>query len=174
MVIAVRLDLAVRLSLIDGDHMIVASLHFNPRHARHTSVNHEPENVLDTVERKNLALNTLPQILVIRRASFNCRAQLVDEFGICHCDLEVRALLISLEAKKVLSEDHLDRLDCGLMLSYLSLEEGLVTLQVGALEVDRGGDVDVVEEVRNMEHDRVARLSMSVLLFDPIRMYAYL
>lgn len=53
----------------------------------------------------------------------------------------------------------MDGVDCGLMLCQLCFQESFVALDILTLEVDRGGDVEVMKKVGDMEEDGMAGLS---------------
>lgn len=81
-------------------------------------------------------------------------------FWICNGDLEIRTLLIPLEAKEVLSHHHLYRMNGRLVhLPKLGLEKRFEAFAIRSLERDWSGHVEVVKEVCDVEKD-----GMSILL----------
>lgn len=89
---------------------------------------------------------------------FDSTSHLVDKLRVGDCDLEIWILYIAREAIQVLSHNHLNRVDRRLVLSNLRLEESFVFLAILRRKRIRSCNVEVVKEVGDMQHDRVARL----------------
>jgi hypothetical protein len=88
----------------------------------------------------------------------NCTSNLVDKLWIGDCDLEVWILHITRKPVQVLSHDHLNGVYSRLMLSNLRFEECFVLLAILGRKRVWSCNVEVMKEVGNMQHNRVARL----------------
>jgi hypothetical protein len=93
---------------------------------------------------------------------FDSTSHLVDKLRVGDCDLEIWILYIAREAIQVLSHNHLNRVDRRLVLSNLRLEESFVFLTILWRKRIWSCNVEVVKEVGNVKHNRVARLFQSV------------
>lgn len=113
------------------------------------------------VKRQNTTIHTLPHLLVVHVPALDRGPQLVDIFGIRDRDLQIRTLLIALEAEQVLPHRHLDRVYYRLVLRQLSFQVGFEAVDVCLYKVDWGRDIEVMEEVGDMEKYRVTGLSSS-------------
>jgi len=71
-------------------------------------IDHEAEDILDTVKGKDATIGTFPETFVVGTSTLDGRPKLVDEFGVGDGDFKKRALLIALEAVQVLAHNHLD------------------------------------------------------------------
>ena len=96
----------------------------------YSCVDHEPQNVLNTVECQDTPVHPLPHLLVIHAPMLDCSPQLVDILRVRDCNLQIRALLVALEAQQVLPCSYLDRMDGRLVLRQLSFQVGLEAIDV--------------------------------------------
>ena len=101
---------------------------------------------------------TLPHLLVVHVSALDRGPQFVNIFWIRDCDLQIRTLLIALEAEQVLPHRHLDGLYNRLVLRQLSFQVAFEAIDVGLYEVDWSCDIEVVKKVGDMEKYRVAGL----------------
>ena len=124
------------------------------------AIDHESEDILDAVERQNPPLARLPHSLPIRMTFLDCRTDHADELRIRNSYLQVWVLLVSLEPVQVFSHNHLYHVYCGLMLANLRIKEYFETFAIMGTEGDWGSDIEVMEKVGNMKHNRVAGLQM--------------
>lgn len=111
---------------------------------------------MNVVIRLDTALNAFPHAFPIGIAAFNRRPDLVDKFRVGHRDLEIGALGVALEAVDILSVCDCHGMDRRLVLRDLCFEICFIGVAILWLEVDRCCDIEVVLEVRHMQHDRVA------------------
>jgi hypothetical protein len=114
------------------------------------AINHEANDVLNVVIRLDTALNAFPHALPIGIATFDGRANLVDELRVGHCDLKIGALCVALEAVDVFSVCNCNGMNCRLVLRDLCFEVCFVGVTVLWLEVDWCCDIEVVLEVGHM------------------------
>ena len=127
-------------------------------YATNLAIDHEPENILNAVERQNASFASLPHALPVCMAILDRRTDLADELWVCHSDLQVRILLIPLKSVQILPHDHLYHMYCGLMLAYLRIEENLETFAVMRTERDWSSDIQVVKKVGDVKHHGMATL----------------
>lgn len=122
------------------------------------AIYHKPEDILNIVEGQDLAVRRLPKPLPVGVAGLYGGPNPVDELGIGDSDLQEGVLCVVLETEDILSHQHLDGVDDGLMLRDLALEVGPERHDVLWREPTGGGDVEIVLEVLDMEHHGVAIL----------------
>lgn len=115
---------------------------------------------MDAVKCQEAAIGTFPHPLPIGVFVLEFTSDLVYELRIRHCDLYVWILLISLESVQVLSHNQLDGMYRGLMLGNLSFEVGLESIAVMGREGYRGSNIQVMKEIRDVKHHRVASLNL--------------
>lgn len=154
-VVDCRLDLTIRLPFVVVEEAVLSSLRLNPRHTRNSSVDHESQEVLDIIKRKNSSILFAPQPLVVHvGASILERAAYSrNRFRVCDGDFQIPAFLVPLESINVLPQCYFDRLDGALVASESTFEKGSVRVAVLLREPARRGDVEVVLESRNMQQD---------------------
>ena len=102
-----RLNLSIGVLFSWMQQLVLSSRCFYPRHTRNLGINHKPQDVCDVVEGKDAVLAGGPKPLVVGVALLHHCSYAVDHFGVVHCDLEVGALLVALEAQDILSHAHL-------------------------------------------------------------------
>jgi hypothetical protein len=78
---------------------------------------------------------------------------------ICNDDLDVPPLLVPLEAVQILPHCNLNRRDDRSMLGESVFEKYFIAGAVLPSETDRGCDVEVMFEIRNMEEYRMSFLN---------------
>jgi hypothetical protein len=93
---------------------------------------------------------------------FDSTSHLINKLRVGDCDFEIWILHIAREAIQVLSHDHLNGVYRRLVLSNLRLEESFVFLTILWRKRIGSCNVEVVKEVGDMQHNRVARLLQSV------------
>lgn len=114
------------------------------------SVDHEAEDILDTVKSEDTTLGTFPETLVVGTPTLDGRPELVDKFGVGDGDFEKSGLLITLEAVQILAHDYLDRVDGRLVLGEVSLEVSFVGLAIARSEGGGRSYVEIVHEIGNV------------------------
>ena len=142
------------------EEAVFSGLRLNPRHTSNPSINHESQEILDVVKRKNPSILFAPEPLVIHvGASILERAAYPrNRFWVCDGDFQVPALLISLESINVLPQCYFNRLNGSLVASESTFEEGFVRVAIVLRETGGRGDVEVVLESRNMQQHRLSDL----------------
>jgi hypothetical protein len=110
-------------------------------------INHEAEDVLNTVKGEDTSISAFPETLVVGASTLDGCSELVDVLGVGDCDFEICDLLITLETVQVLAVDYLDRVDGRLVLGEVSLEVSFERLAIVPVEGCRGSYVEIVHEV---------------------------
>lgn len=163
-VVYLRFDLAIRMLVSWMQKLVLPSRCFHPGHACYLRVNHESQNVGDVVEGKNAIFASRPEPFVVRIALLHHCSYAIDHLRVVDRDFEIWTLLIALEAKYIFPHAHLHGCDDGRVLIELfltfALKEGLVWSAVFFVEVDRRGDVEVMQETGDVQEDRVAILGI--------------
>lgn len=106
-------------------------------------------------------MDTFPHLLVVHIPALNRGPQFVNILWIRDCDLQIRTLLIALEAEQILPHRHLDRMYYWLVLRQLSFQVGFEAVDACLYEIYWSCDVEVMEEVGDMEKYRVTGLPPS-------------
>lgn len=126
--------------------------------AAYLAIYHESQDILNVVKGKDLSIGRFPQSFPICVAGLNRASDLVDEFGIGHANFQERILCVVLKAVDVLAHQHGHVIDDRLMLGNLHFEVPFEWNDIFGSESNRSSDVDVVLEVSDVKHDRVALL----------------
>ena len=129
----------------------------------HLAIDHEPQDILNAIKCQDSTIaSAFPHPLPIGISLLKRTSHFIDKLRICDRDLEVWILDIAREAIQVLSHQHLHGVYSRLMLSNLRFQEHLVFVAILGRERVRGSNVEVVKEVGDMQHNRVAGLLQSV------------
>lgn len=107
----------------------------------HARIDHEPEDVLNIVERKYATVGALPKPLIVATAALDQTPQFVDILRVVYRDLDIRTLLVALKPEQVLAHDKLDRLNSWSVACHLGFDVGFEHLAVLLSEIDRRCDI---------------------------------